>query len=110
VALHQTLLDVLSEPGNIFLRRVDKERLEADMRIVIVGEAELVQYAQLIVVFEDDGGLTRWSAQRLLFLYVVGELTQSLSRAVSLAAAPYSIPTYRLALPPLLRGLSRFVP
>jgi hypothetical protein len=110
VALCQALLDVLCESRDILLGSVGQERLEADMRFVVVGEAELVQDAQLIVVFENDGGLTRWSAQRLLFLYVVGKLTKSLPRAVSSVVPSYSIPTYGLALPPLCRALFRLVP
>jgi hypothetical protein len=79
VALLQTLLDVLCESGDIGFGGVGKQRLQADVRVVVVGEAELVQDAQLIVVFEDDGCLARWPAQGLLFLYVVGELAEGLT-------------------------------
>jgi hypothetical protein len=48
------------------------------VRLVVVGEAELVEDAQLIVVFEDGGGLAWRSAQRLLFLDVVGEFAKGL--------------------------------
>jgi hypothetical protein len=48
------------------------------MRLVVVGETELVENAQLIVVFEYGGGLAWRSAQRLLFLDVVGEFAERL--------------------------------
>jgi hypothetical protein len=48
------------------------------MRPVVVGEAELVQDAQLVVVLKDGGGLARRSAQCLLLLYIVGELAEGL--------------------------------
>jgi hypothetical protein len=32
------------------------------MRFVVIRQAELVQDAQLIVVFEDGGSLPRWAA------------------------------------------------
>ena len=48
------------------------------MCLVIIGEAELVEDAQLIVVFEDGGGLAGRSAQRLLFLDVVGKFAECL--------------------------------
>jgi hypothetical protein len=48
------------------------------VRLVVVGEAELVEDAQLIVVFEHGGGLAWRSAQRLLFLDVVGEFAERL--------------------------------
>lgn len=48
------------------------------MRLVVIGKAELVEDAQLIVVFEDGGGLAGRSAQRLLFLNVVGKFAERL--------------------------------
>ena len=48
------------------------------MRLVVIGEAELVEDAQLIVVFEDGGGLAGRSAQSLLFLDVVGKFAERL--------------------------------
>lgn len=48
------------------------------MRLVVIGEAELVEDAQLVVVFKDGGGLAWRSAQRLLFLDVVGEFAERL--------------------------------
>ena len=78
MALGQTLLDVLSKRGDILFGRVGKESLEANVRLVVVGEAKFVQDAQLIVVVKDGGGLARRSAQRLLFLYIVGKLAEGL--------------------------------
>jgi hypothetical protein len=48
------------------------------MRLVVIGETELVQDAQLIVVFENGGGLAWRSAQRLLFLYIIGKFAERL--------------------------------
>jgi len=83
MALGQALLDVLSKRGDILFGRVGKESLEANVRLVVVGEAKFVQDAQLIVVIKDGGGLARRPAQRLLFLYVVGKLAEGLSYGVS---------------------------
>jgi len=82
MALGQTLLDVLSKRGDILFGGVGKEGLEANMRLVVVGEAKFVQDAQLIVVVKDGGGLAWRSAQRLLFLYVVGKLAKGLSYSI----------------------------
>jgi len=78
MALGQAPLDMLSERCDVLFGGVGKERLEADVRLVVIGEAELVEDAQLIVVFEDGGGLAWRSAQRLLFLDVVGEFAERL--------------------------------
>jgi hypothetical protein len=78
VALHQALLDVLDKCGDILLGRIGEQCPQADVRLGVVGQAELVQDAQLIVVFEDGRGLSWWAAQSLLFLYVVGELAEGL--------------------------------
>jgi hypothetical protein len=84
VALCHTLFDVLHERRDILLGGVNKERLQADVGPSVIGQAQLIQNAQLIVVFEDGGRLARRAAQRLLLLYVVGKLTKCLPDAISL--------------------------
>lgn len=82
MALYESLLDVFDERGDIAVGGVGEERLQANVRLVIVGEAELVQDAQLVVVFEDSGRLAWWAAQCLLLLHVVGELAERLGSTI----------------------------
>jgi hypothetical protein len=83
VALVQALLDELDERGDVLFGGVGEQRLRTNVDLAVVGEAELVQDAQLIVVFEDGGGLAGRATQRLLLLYVVGKLAKRLQYGVS---------------------------
>jgi hypothetical protein len=84
VSLFQTLFDELDERGDILFGGIGEQRLQANVNLAVVGEAELVQNAQLIVVFEDGGGLTGRATQRLLLLYIVGKFTKCLKCNVSI--------------------------
>lgn len=53
------------------------------MRLGVIGQPELVEDAELIVVFEDGRGLAGRAAQSLLLLYIVGELAECLESLVS---------------------------
>lgn len=100
VALGQALLDVLSQRGDILLGGVNEQRLQADVRLRIVGQAELVEDAQLVVVLEGGGGLAG-ASKRLLLLHVFGEVAERLPYRLALQHCGACLLTYTFAFPPL---------
>ena len=59
------------ERRDVLFGGIGEQRLEPDMRLVVIGEAELVQDAQLVVVFENRWGLA-WGAAMKLILSLGG--------------------------------------
>jgi hypothetical protein len=49
----------------------------------VVGQTQLVEDAQLIMVLEDSGLLAGRTSQSLLLLHVVGKITQCLAQSIS---------------------------
>lgn len=82
MALGQALLDVLGKRGDIIFGGGGEKRLQRNVRLGVVGKAELVEDAQFIVVLENGRRLPRWAAERLLFLDIVGELAEGLPTSI----------------------------
>lgn len=102
MALCQALLDVVYERRHVLRGRIGEERFQSDVWLGVVGETQLVQDAQLVVVFEDGRCLAWRAAQRLLLLYVVGEFAERLQEDMSTKSeARDHVFTYRFTFPPL---------
>jgi hypothetical protein len=102
VALDQAGLDVLGQLGGIVVVRVEQQRLERERGRRVVGQTELVEDAQLVVLVGGGGRVAGRAAQRLLPLHVVGEVAQGLR--VSVAPAD-TADAGALTLSPLRRSM-----
>ena len=83
MAFDQAALDVFGQLVDIFVCGVEQQRFQRDGRSCVVGEAELVEDAQLVVLLELGGFLAGRAAQCLLLLDVVGEVAEGLWKSVS---------------------------
>jgi hypothetical protein len=70
-------LNVLREGCDVLFGGIEQQRFETHVGD-IVRETEVVEDAELVMLFNDGGGLARWPAQRLLLLDVVRELAEGL--------------------------------